>query len=276
MCCWRRKKLTCWKFDNGIIVTQEGTEIDTTTTLKVPHHVAIVMDGNGRWAQQHGFKRHAGHKEGVKSVRKVVERAAHAKVKILTLFAFSSENWRRPREEVGLLMDLFMLALKQEIKRLQRNNVQLRIIGDLSRFSPELQASMAKAEADTANNSGLILQVAANYGGRWDMTQAVRSLAQQIKNGSVEPDSITEQRISAELSFPDLADPDLFIRTGGEQRLSNFLLWQSAYAELYFTDVLWPDFDDTEFDAALSAYSSRQRRFGQVSEQVASSKESTG
>ncbi len=257
-------------------MTKEGTEIDTATTLKVPHHVAIVMDGNGRWAQKHGLKRHAGHREGVKSVRKVVERAAHAKVKILTMFAFSSENWRRPREEVGLLMDLFMLALKQEIKRLQRNNVRLRIIGDRSRFSPELQASMAKAEADTANNSGLILQVAANYGGRWDVTQAMRSLAQQVIDGSVEPDSITEQHISAELSFSDLADPDLFIRTGGEQRLSNFLLWQSAYAELYFTDVLWPDFHDAEFDAALSAYSSRQRRYGLVGEQVASSKESAG
>ncbi|MCP3670988.1 MAG: isoprenyl transferase [Gammaproteobacteria bacterium] len=244
--------------------------------VTVPQHVAIVMDGNGRWAQQHGKKRHAGHKEGVKSVRRVVERAAQAKVKILTMFAFSSENWRRPREEVGLLMDLFMLALKQEIKRLQRNNVRLRIIGDRSRFSQDLQASMVKAELDTAGNSGLILQVAANYGGRWDMTQAVRSLAQQVRDGSVEPDAITEEQISAELSFSDLPDPDLFIRTGGEQRLSNFLLWQSAYAELYFTDVLWPDFHEAEFDAALAAFATRQRRFGLVGEQVTSSKETAG
>jgi undecaprenyl diphosphate synthase len=236
--------------------------------LKVPRHVAIVMDGNGRWAQRHGLKRHAGHKEGVKSVRKAVEHAARSNVEVLTLFAFSSENWNRPREEVGLLMDLFMLALKQEIKRLQRNNVQLRIIGDRSKFSQDLQDSMAKAEVDTAGNSGLILQIAANYGGRWDITQAVQKLAQQIKDGSLEPDLITEQRISAELSFSNLPDPDLFIRTGGEQRLSNFLLWQSAYTELYFTDALWPDFDETEFDKALASFASRQRRFGMVAEQV--------
>ncbi|MCP4127820.1 MAG: isoprenyl transferase [Gammaproteobacteria bacterium] len=255
----------------------EGTETDSAATVvRVPQHVAIVMDGNGRWAQRHGKKRHAGHKEGVKSVRRVVEQAAKAKVKILTVFAFSSENWRRPREEVGLLMDLFMLALKQEIKRLQRNNVRLKIIGDRSRFSQDLQASMAKAELDTAGNSGLILQVAANYGGRWDMTQAVRSLAQQVRDGSVEPNAITEEHISAELSFSDLPDPDLFIRTGGEQRLSNFLLWQSAYAELYFTDVLWPDFHEAEFDAALAAFATRQRRFGLVAEQVTSSKETAG
>ena len=232
------------------------------------------MDGNGRWAQRHGQKRHAGHKEGVKSVRKVVEHAARANVEILTLFAFSSENWSRPREEVGLLMDLFMLALKQEIKRLQRNNVQLRIIGDRSKFSQELRASMARAEADTAGNTGLILQIAANYGGRWDIIQAVRKLALQVKEGALEPDLITEDHISAELSFSNLLDPDLFIRTGGEQRLSNFLLWQSAYAELYFTNVLWPDFDDAEFDMALASFATRQRRFGMVSEQVALSKES--
>ncbi len=250
-------------------MTKVGTDIgNTRMALKVPRHVAIVMDGNGRWAQRHGLKRHAGHKEGVKSVRKAVEHAARSNVEVLTLFAFSSENWNRPREEVGLLMDLFMLALKQEIKRLQRNNVQLRIIGDRSKFSQDLQDSMAKAEVDTAGNSGLILQIAANYGGRWDITQAVQKLAQQIKDGSLEPDLITEQRISAELSFSNLPDPDLFIRTGGEQRLSNFLLWQSAYTELYFTDALWPDFDETEFDKALASFASRQRRFGMVAEQV--------
>ncbi len=258
-------------------MTTEGTEIDSAETEpKVPRHVAIVMDGNGRWAQRHGMNRHAGHKEGVKSVRKVVERAARSNVKILTLFAFSSENWSRPHKEVGLLMDLFLLALKQEIKRLQRNNVQLRIIGDRSKFSQELQASMAKAEEDTAVNTGLVLQIAANYGGRWDITQAVRELALQIQDGALKPDSITEETISSKLSFPGLPDPDLFIRTGGEQRLSNFLLWQSAYAELYFTNVLWPDFGDAEFDTALASFASRQRRFGMVSEQVAPSKESAG
>lgn len=258
-------------------MTIEGTEIDTAANMqKAPYHIAIVMDGNGRWAQQHGLKRHVGHKEGVKSVRKVVERAAQVGVSILTLFAFSSENWRRPREEVGLLMDLFMLALKQEVKRLQRNNVRLQIIGDRSRFSQDLQASMEKAEAGTAGNTGLVLQIAANYGGRWDMTQAVRKLAQKVKQGALDPATITEEHISAELSFSGLADPDLFIRTGGEQRLSNFLLWQSAYAELYFTDVLWPDFRETEFDAALAAFATRQRRFGLVGEQVASSRETAG
>ncbi len=258
-------------------MTTAGTETNNAVTVvRAPQHIAIVMDGNGRWAQQHGQKRHAGHKEGVKSVRRVVEQAAKAEVKILTLFAFSSENWRRPREEVGLLMDLFMMALKQEIKRLQRNNVRLHIIGDRSRFPQDLQASMAKAEADTAGNSGLILQIAANYGGRWDITQAVCKLAQQVKDGSVEPNAITEENISAELSFSEFIDPDLFIRTGGEQRLSNFLLWQSAYAELYFTDVLWPDFHEAEFDAALAAFATRQRRFGLVGEQMMSSKETAG
>ncbi len=250
-------------------MTKDGTDKENTRlTLKVPRHVAIVMDGNGRWAQRHGLKRHAGHKEGVKSVRKAVEHAARSHVEVLTLFAFSSENWSRPREEVGLLMDLFLLALKQEIKRLQRNNVQLRIIGDRSKFSPELQNSMSKAEADTAGNSGLILQIAANYGGRWDITQAVQKLAMQVKDGALEPDLITEERISSELSFSNLPEPDLFIRTGGEQRLSNFLLWQSAYTELYFSDVLWPDFDDAEFNIALAAFAGRQRRFGMVAEQV--------
>jgi undecaprenyl diphosphate synthase len=258
-------------------VSIKGTEIDAAAGMaKIPRHVAIVMDGNGRWAQRHGHKRHVGHKEGVKSLRNVVERAAIAGVKVLTVFAFSSENWRRPREEVGLLMDLFMLALKQEIKRLQRNNVRLRIIGDRSRFSQDLQKSMARAEADTESNTGLVLQVAANYGGRWDITQAVQTLARQVQEGTLQPDAITEDHISTQLSFPELADPDLFVRTGGEQRLSNFLLWQSAYAELYFTDVLWPDFKDAEFAAALAAYATRQRRFGLVGEQVATTKETAG
>ncbi len=234
------------------------------------------MDGNGRWAQRQGLKRHAGHKEGVKSLRKIVEYAARAGVEILTLFAFSSENWRRPREEVGMLMDLFMLVLKQEVKRLRANNVRLRIIGDRSRFSQELRDGMAKAEEDTSENDGLILQIAANYGGRWDITQAVRSLAQQAATGILQPSEITEERISSELSFSGLPDPDLFIRTGGEQRLSNFLLWQSAYAEIYFTDVLWPDFHKTEFDAALASYASRQRRFGMIAEQVVSNNKSSG
>jgi undecaprenyl diphosphate synthase len=258
-------------------VTKAGSDKEGSGTVaNIPQHVAIVMDGNGRWAQQHGHKRHAGHREGVKSVRKIVDCAARAGVEILTLFAFSSENWRRPREEVGMLMDLFMLVLKKEIKRLRKNNVRLRIIGDRSKFSQELQDAMANAEEDTAGNSGLILQIAANYGGRWDITQAVRNLAQLVKNGTISPDELEEEHISNELSFSGLVDPDLFIRTGGEQRLSNFMLWQSAYAEIYFTDVLWPDFRKDEFDAALASYANRQRRFGMVAEQVNSKNKSVG
>ncbi len=253
-------------------MTKEGSDIESSgSVINIPHHVAIVMDGNGRWAQQHGLKRHAGHKEGVKSVRKIVDHAARSGVKILTLFAFSSENWRRPREEVGMLMELFMLVLKQEVKRLRRNNVQLRIIGDRSRFSQELQTAMCKAEKETAENDGLILQIAANYGGRWDITQAVRNLALKVENGTIRPDELEEEHISSELSFSALPDPDLFVRTGGEQRLSNFLLWQSAYTEIYFTDALWPDFHESEFDAAMASYASRQRRFGMVAEQVSGS-----
>jgi undecaprenyl diphosphate synthase len=234
------------------------------------------MDGNGRWAQKHGQKRHAGHREGVKSVRKIVDCAARAGVEILTLFAFSSENWKRPREEVGMLMDLFMLVLKKEIKRLRNNNVRLRIIGDRSKFSQELQDAMVRAEEDTFHNDGLILQIAANYGGRWDITQAVRSLAKQVEQGTLKPNEIDENSISDQLSFSGLVDPDLFIRTGGEQRLSNFMLWQSAYTEVYFTDVLWPDFRKDEFNASLASYASRHRRFGMVAEQVIKTKKSVG
>ncbi len=253
-------------------MTKAGSDIDGTESVtSIPRHVAIVMDGNGRWALQHGLKRHAGHKEGVKSVRKIVDRAARVGVEVLTLFAFSSENWRRPRDEVGMLMELFMLVLKQEVKRLRRNNVRLSIIGDRSRFSQELQDAMARAEKETADNNGLTLQIAANYGGRWDITQAVRNLALKVESGALQPDEIEEKHISSELSFSGLPDPDLFIRTGGEQRLSNFLLWQSAYTEIYFTDALWPDFQESEFDAALASYASRERRFGMIAEQVAGS-----
>ena len=255
-------------------VGSDKTVVDAAQNI--PRHVAIVMDGNGRWAQKNGQKRHAGHREGVKSVRKIVDCAARSGVEILTLFAFSSENWKRPREEVGMLMDLFMLVLKKEIKRLRKNNVRLRIIGDRSKFSPELQDAMANGEKDTADNSGLILQIAANYGGRWDITQAVHKLAKQVKDGSIKPEEISEEHISNELSFSNLVDPDLFIRTGGEQRISNFMLWQSAYTEIYFTDVLWPDFRADEFTAALASYAGRQRRYGMVAEQVVNNNKGIG
>lgn len=227
------------------------------------------MDGNGRWAQQRGLPRHAGHKAGVKSVRSTVEQSASRGIEALTLFAFSSENWKRPKREVGLLMELFFTALHREVKRLHRNNVVLRIIGDRSAFSDKLQQRIVQAEALTAGNSGLVLQIAANYGGRWDITEAARRLAEQAAAGEIKPQDISEEHLSAVLSFAGLPDPDLFIRTGGEQRLSNFMLWQSAYAELYFTDTLWPDFDVAAFDHALAAFSSRQRRFGKTGEQVA-------
>ena len=235
---------------------------------RVPRHVAIIMDGNGRWAKQRGLPRTAGHREGVKSVRAVVDESRQRGVTTLTLFAFSSENWCRPRAEVTILMELFMAALRSEVRRLNENGVALRIIGERSAFSEKLQRRIAEAEALTAVNTQLNLQVAANYGGRWDIVQAARRLAMAVQSGQLDPSQIDEQRLSAELSFPDLPEPDLFIRTGGEQRLSNFVLWQSAYSELYFSDVLWPDFGAAAYGAALDDYAQRQRRFGRTGEQL--------
>ncbi len=226
------------------------------------------MDGNGRWAKAHGRPRTAGHREGVKSVRAVVEECVRRKIHTLTLFAFSSENWQRPRSEVNILMELFMAALRGEVRRLNDNDVRLRIIGERSAFSEKLQRRILDAETQTANNSALNLQVAANYGGRWDITQAVRRLVAEAQAGRLDQEAIDEQAISNRLSFPDIPEPDLFIRTGGEQRLSNFVLWQSAYAELYFTDTLWPDFNEAAFGHALDDFARRQRRFGQTSEQI--------
>ena len=237
-------------------------------TPRLPRHVAIIMDGNGRWAQKRGLPRFAGHKAGVDAVRTVVEQCVQQDIEVLTLFAFSSENWRRPAKEVSLLMDLFQMALNREIKRLQRNDVRLRVIGDTSAFPKKLQERIRAAQELTADCGQLVLQIAANYGGRWDMTQAVRAVAGMVADGSLRPEEITEETIAAALSFADLPDPDLFIRTGGEQRLSNFMLWQSAYAEIYFTDTLWPDFGSDAFSLALQSYAGRQRRFGQTSEQA--------
>ncbi len=225
-------------------MSKTGKEVKGAgSTQQPPRHVAIIMDGNGRWAQQRGLPRHAGHKAGVKSVRSSVEQSASHHIEVLTLFAFSSENWKRPKREVGLLMELFFTALHREVKRLHRNNVVLRIIGDRTAFSEKLQQRILQAEALTAENSGLILQIAANYGGRWDITEAARALAGKAVRGELDLQQINEDAVSAELSFTGLPDPDLFIRTGGEKRLSNFMLWQSAYTELYFTNTLWPDFD---------------------------------
>ncbi len=202
---------------------------------KVPRHVAIIMDGNGRWAKRKFMPRIAGHRAGVESVRRIVQVCTREGVKALTLFAFSSENWRRPEKEVGLLMELFFSALQRETKKLSSNNVRLRIIGDRSRFSDKLQHAIAEAEAATKDNDGLILVVAANYGGRWDVTNAVQQLAAQVERGELKAADITEEHLRRHTSLADLPEPDLFIRTGGEQRISNFLLWQLAYSELYFT-----------------------------------------
>ncbi len=234
----------------------------------IPRHVSIIMDGNGRWAQGRSLPRHAGHKAGVKSVRLSVEQCLVHGVEVLTLFAFSSENWKRPQAEVNLLMDLFLMALNREVKRLNKNNVRLQIIGDRTAFSAKLQDRIASAELLTADNSALTLQIAANYGGRWDITEATRRIAKRVQDGQLEPDQITEQTLCSELSFAELPDPDLFIRTGGEKRVSNFLLWQAAYAELYFTDTYWPDFDAHSFQDALTYYAGRQRRFGKTGEQI--------
>jgi undecaprenyl diphosphate synthase len=226
------------------------------------------MDGNGRWAAQRNLPRPVGHRAGVESVRTIVEECVKQGIAVLTLFAFSSENWQRPKTEVGLIMELFMTALQQEAKRLHRNGVQLRVIGDRNAFSEQLQALIRKVEQLTADNTSLVLQIAANYGGRWDITQAVRSIAHRVSAGKLDPREISAQSVATALSFSDLPDPDLFIRTGGEQRLSNFLLWQAAYSELYFTDLLWPDFGAQDLAQALREFSERERRFGRTGEQV--------
>lgn len=227
-----------------------------------PRHVAIIMDGNGRWAKNQGKLRISGHKAGVKSVRRAVSFAVSNNLEALTLYAFSSENWSRPAQEVTALMELFVWALDSEVKSLHKHNVRLRVIGDTSRFSPRIQERIRRSETLTANNSGLTLNIAANYGGRWDIIEGVKKLAEQVQEGLLRPDQITEESLTAQLCMQELAPVDLVIRTGGEHRISNFLLWQIAYAEFYFTDVLWPDFDEHVFEGALNAFSLRERRFG--------------
>ncbi|MCY1283977.1 Ditrans,polycis-undecaprenyl-diphosphate synthase [compost metagenome] len=241
---------------------------EKTALANVPRHVAIIMDGNNRWAKKRLLPGVAGHKAGVDAVRAVIEACAESGVEVLTLFAFSSENWQRPAEEVGALMELFLTALRREVRRLHVNGIRLRIIGDRSRFHPELQAAMAKAEATTAGNSRFILQVAANYGGQWDIVQAARHLAQEVGAGRLRAEDISPELLQAQLVTADLPLPDLCIRTGGEHRISNFLLWQLAYSELYFSDLLWPDFKHEAMRKALASYATRQRRFGKTSEQV--------
>jgi undecaprenyl diphosphate synthase len=234
----------------------------------IPTHIAVIMDGNGRWARKRALPRHAGHRSGVGSVRRTVELAAERGVQHLTLFAFSSENWSRPREEVSKLMNLFVEALQREVNELHRNNVRLEFIGAREQLQTGLIDKIAAAEAQTAGNTGLHLVVAVAYGGRWDITEATRALAAKVSAGELEPQDIDDKAIAAELQLRNVPDPDLLIRTGGEQRISNFLLWNLAYAELYFCDTLWPDFGDRDFDEALAFYAVRQRRYGHTGEQV--------
>ena len=233
-----------------------------------PQHVAIIMDGNGRWAQLQGKGRVSGHRAGVESVRAVVASARKSNVKALTLFAFSSENWQRPEKEVSVLKDLFMYVLTKEVKRLHKHNIRFQVIGDLSRFSDKLQRNIAKSEQLTSENTGLVLSVAANYGGRWDIAQAAKKLASDVQQGTMTLDDINEQTLNAQTCLADLPALDLLIRTGGDYRISNFLLWQAAYAELYFTDILWPDFNEAQFEQAINCFDQRERRFGKTGEQA--------
>ena len=235
---------------------------------KLPRHIAIIMDGNGRWAKNRFLPRFAGHKAGVEAVRGVVENCAQAGIEVLTLFAFSSENWRRPEKEVGLLMDLLYTALGREVTRLHENNVRLRFIGDRSAFSERLQNRLTEGETITRDNTGLILVVAVNYGGMWDITQAAHEIALRVERGDLKAADVTQDLVGSFVALNDLPVPDLFIRTGGEKRVSNFMLWQLAYAEMYFTETLWPDFNRESLQDALISFSSRQRRFGRTGEQV--------
>lgn len=229
---------------------------------RMPQHVAIIMDGNGRWAKQQGKLRIFGHQNGVQAVRKAVNFAAQNGIKVLTLYAFSSENWRRPEEEVSALMTLFMKALRYEVRKLNKHNIRLKIIGDTARFNEKLRQEIQQAESLTSNNTGLTLNIAANYGGQWDIVQATQKLVEQVQQGQLSASEITPEHFQTMLATENQPQVDLLIRTSGEQRISNFLLWQIAYAELFFSPVLWPDFDEHTFAEAIMAYQQRERRFG--------------
>lgn len=234
-----------------------------------PRHIAVIMDGNGRWAEQRKRPRTIGHRAGARAVNVCIDFCLREGIQALTLFAFSSENWKRPQEEVGALMRLFLNALEREVDELHRRGVRLRFIGERAQFSAGIRERMAAAEALTAGNAALQLTIAASYGGRWDITQAARRLAEQVAAGTLTPAQIDETRFARELSLAELPEPDLFIRTGGEQRISNFLLWQMAYTELWFTDTLWPDLSEDTLRAALADFAARERRFGLTGAQLA-------
>ncbi|QMV15221.1 polyprenyl diphosphate synthase [Vibrio spartinae] len=234
----------------------------------LPQHIAIIMDGNGRWAKARGKPRVFGHKNGVKAVRKTITTSAQLGIQAVTLFAFSSENWRRPEDEIGVLMELFITALSTEAKKLHKNNLRLRVIGDTSRFNSRLQDKIAQTEMLTAQNTGMVVNIAANYGGQWDITQAARQVAEKVATGVLTPADITESILAQHLTMSDLPNVDLLIRTSGECRISNFMLWQLAYAELYFTPTFWPDFNEESLIEAMTWFVNRERRFGCTGEQI--------
>jgi undecaprenyl diphosphate synthase len=251
------------------------THISSTQSIPgvsgMPRHVAIIMDGNGRWATKRFLPRVAGHGKGVEAVRTIVEACIDRGIEYLTLFAFSSENWRRPADEVSLLMRLFVTALEREVAKMHANDIRLKVVGDLSRFDTKLQALIANAERRTANNTRLTVTICANYGGRWDIMQAVNKLRKLHPEG----EDFTEEQLEPHLAMAYAPEPDLFIRTGGEERISNFLLWQLAYSEFYFTDTYWPDFNAEQLDLAIDSYCQRERRFGRTSEQLVEQKKAS-
>ncbi len=251
-------------------VQSSAPDVDSSAPV-VPRHVAIIMDGNNRWAKQRGLRGVEGHKQGARAVRNTVENCAQAGIEVLTVFAFSSENWRRPTDEVNALMNLFLEALTEEVAELHENGIRLVFIGDLSAFSQELRAKMGQSVTLTANNTRMTFAVAVNYGGQWDIANACQQLAEQVRQGELDVSDITPEKVQQHISLSELPVPDLCIRTGGEQRISNFMLWQLAYAELYFTELYWPDFDRAALDAALTDFNRRQRRFGRTSEQIEAS-----
>jgi undecaprenyl diphosphate synthase len=240
----------------------------TSGTAIIPRHVCIIMDGNGRWAKKRLLPRNLGHRKGVETTRQAIGFFSEAGVEHLTIFAFSSENWGRPQDEVSGLMDLFVHSLKQNTEELNQRNIRIRFIGERSSFSELLQSQIKESETLTRNNTKMTLNVAANYGGQWDIVSSAKKLAQQVQDGLLKVDDIDLPAFAAALSLGDIADPDLFIRTGGERRISNFLLWQCAYSELYFSDSLWPDFSEQEMQKSLDEYARRQRRYGKTGEQI--------
>jgi undecaprenyl diphosphate synthase len=249
-------------------MTESATNDSDIESAMIPTHVAVIMDGNGRWAETRALPRHAGHRSGVRAVREIVETAAKRGVSYLTLFAFSSENWKRPAEEVSRLMSLFLEALQREVDNLHRNNVRLTFIGAREELQAGLVRKISTAEKKTRNNTGLNLIVAVAYGGRWDIVTAAKNLATKVLNQELSVADIDDTKLAEELALAGVPDPDLLIRTGGEQRVSNFLLWNLAYAELWFCDSLWPEFGERQFDEALSFYASRQRRYGHTGKQL--------